>query len=558
MGSLAGGPPDPTRSARPTLREFMTDGALPGVCAALADLTGVRILVRDECGRPVVYAPRAEGPAWTIEDCAEIPHDLRDVGRLGAFAGEVGTIGRGPGPVRLASEPLAALDRALGLLAAGATETIQSTIELRRALGELGVLFELTSMLVDGEGDEKILRHGLESALRMLALDAGSIALLRADADDTRLPDEKDLEQRASVGLSDAWLKSPEALSHDRQFDTLALSGEVVESPDLREDARVRIPEQVRSEGVVCFLSAGLTFRGRPIGVMRLYGRAPRRFTDTERQLVRSIAQQSAAAVQQSRLLALRRREREFARQARLAGEIQHRMLPRDLPAMPPFDLAAKYQPSFDVGGDFYDFFETFAGGRRQLGLVMGDVVGKGFPAAILMAGVRSSLRAHASGVNTVEEVMERVNRDVTRDTEIGEFATLWFATLDPETLRLRYCSAGHPPTFIIRARTSEVEELVKNGLVVGVDAMEQYGSTVVSLGPGDVLVAYTDGVDEAMSFAGDRFGRWRLHEAAADAARRGATAKGVLDHILWALRQHIGLHTRPDDATLAVVRVAP
>ncbi len=547
---------DQARKARElTLREFLTDGSLPGLCAAISRLVSAPVELRDEQGRRVVYRGEDADPTWTIDEHASPPGAVC-AGELWAFGTRIATITRSEGPFKLHPEPAAQLDEALRRLGAGATETVQSLLELRRALGELGVLFELTSMLVDGEGDTKIMQRALDSALRVLALDAGSIVLFSADADDTTLPEEQDLERRAAIGLSDAWLASPEALSHGREFDRLALSGEVVESPDLREDKRVRIHQQVVNEGVVSFLSAGLTFRGRPMGLVRLYGRAPRRFTETDRQLVRSIAQQSAAAVQQSRLLAMRRREREFARQARLAGEVQRRMLPRELPSMPPFDLAARYQPSFEVGGDFYDFFETFAGGRRQLGVVMGDVVGKGFPAALLMSNVRSALRAHASGVNTVEEVMERVNRDVTRDTEVGEFATLWFATLDPEALRLRYCSAGHQPTFIVRAGNDGVEELTKNGLVVGVDADVHYGSTAVNLGKGDVLVAYTDGVDEAMSFAGERFGRWRLHEAAADAAKRGASAKGVLDHVLWALRQHIGLHQRPDDVTLAIVRV--
>jgi sigma-B regulation protein RsbU (phosphoserine phosphatase) len=545
------------------LSQFMTDGSLSGVCASLSQLTGLEIELRDERGRRVVRRTESTGDrqsgdaTWAVED---VPRPVPLAGEVPiVVSGQ--TIGSlcvgGPNEPRLGSSPTADVLKALSQISRSAAEYCESTLAQRRALDELGVLFELTSMLVDAADEGAVLEKALGSALRILSMDAGSVVLLPEDSEGRLSEDERDLVLRAAVGLSQTWLKSPEALSHGRVFDRRAMAGEIVMSEDLRKDPEVRIPQMVIDEGVVSFACIGLSVRGSPIGVLRLYGRSPRTFSDTERRLLRSIGQQSAASVHLARSLRLRSKEREYDRQLRIAAEIQQRMLPRGLPQFETIDIAGRYQPSFEVGGDFYDLFEIAPSGRRRLGMVVGDVVGKGVPAAMLMASVRTSLRAHAESVSTVEEVMERVNRDMCRDTRVSEFATVWYGTIDPVTRTLRYCSAGHPPTFVVRTDHS-IEELGQGGLVVGVDPHAPYICASVQLEPGDTLVAFTDGIDEAPNFAGKQFGRAGIHRAVLEALQRDphSSAFEVLEHLFWTLRQYAGLQTRPDDATAVVIRV--
>lgn len=550
------------------LAEFMTDGSLAGMCAALSALSGFQIELLDEQGRRVVRRAdvglsRSSGElAWvTLE--ASPPCDL--VGEVPVIVG-----GQTIATMRVASPETSAtssdsssemathLMSAIMRLSRTAAEYCESTLAQRRGIKELGVLFEMTSLMVDATDEGAVLEKALESALRILGLDAGSIVLLPEDSEGRLSEDEQDLVIRGSVGLSDRWLMSDEALSRDRLFDRRALGGEVVVSEDLRLDPAVRIHEMVMSEGVVSFACSGLTVRGSALGVLRLYGRSPRTFSDTERRLVRSIAQQAAASVHLAMLLRLRDREREYDRQMRIAGEIQQRMLPSGMPEFSGLEIAARYLPSYQVGGDFYDVFETSSTDRRRLGFAVGDVVGKGVPAAMLMASVRASLRAHAETVSSVEEVMERVNRDICRDTRVSEFATIWYGVIDPVSRTLRYTSAGHPPTFIVRAGTREIVELTSGGLVAGLDPHAPYDSTSVQLEPGDVIVAYTDGIDEAMNFSGERFGRTGIYAAITEALREDpeVSAAEVLEQLFWSLRQFAGLQLRPDDSTVVVIRV--
>ncbi len=553
------------------LSEFMTDGSLIAVCDALSRLSGLEVGLFNEQGQrivrrqpgehlppgPVHAAGSAAEPAWKIAD----DHEMKGVlGEVPIIVGgqTIATMRVAAGDTDATASASQHLMTVLSRLSRTAAEFCESSLAQRRGLSEIGVLFDLTAMLVDGSDDDVVLKRALESALRIFSLDAGSIVLLPEDLPSVTGEKEQGLVLRAAVGLSDDWLESDEALSHGRVFDRRALAGDVVIVEDLRSSEEVRIPEAVEREGVVSFVCSGLTVRGQSLGVLRLYGRSRRTFSDTEQRLVRSIAQQAAASVHLARLLRLREREREYERQLHMAAEIQQRMLPSGMPAVAGLDIAARYQPSFEVGGDFYDVFETGQAERRKLAFVVGDVVGKGMPAAMLMASVRTALRAHADSVSSVEEVMERVNRDLTRDTRVSEFATMWYGVIDPISRTLRYTSAGHQPTFVVRAASLQVEELGQGGMVVGIDALITFGSTTVQLEPGDTVVAYTDGIDEAMDFDGKRFGRARLHDAVREVLERdpAVTARGVIEHLFWTLRQFEGLQHRPDDATVVVIRI--
>ncbi|MEN0020305.1 MAG: SpoIIE family protein phosphatase [Planctomycetota bacterium] len=536
-----------------SLAEFLTDGSLAAVCEHLAALSGRPIELRDETGRLVT---QAESGGWTVSEIEDgLAPAQRELEEPIVVARQtIGTLVIGTGD---AASNIESLRGAVAMIADVAAELCRSSLQLRRSLDDLGVLFELAAMLVESTDSIGIVNTALRAALDTLGFEAGSVMLLREDADGIASEDEKDLEIMTAEGLSEDWLKSPLALSSERVFDRLALAGVIVEVPDLREDDRVALRDQVIAEGVVAFIGVGLIVRGRPVGLMRLYSRRASRVSDAQRRVVEAIAHQAAAAVQQARLLARRDTERELERQMQMAAQVQNRLLPHALPELPGIDVAAQYQPSFSVGGDFYDVFETYSGGTPKLGLAVGDVVGKGFAAAMLMSSVRAALRAHASSVSTVEEVMERVNRDLCRDTGESEFATIWFGTVDPPTLRLRYCSAGHQPTFIVRS--GDIIELGRGGLVVGIDPTTPFGSTVVQLEPHDTIVAFTDGIDEARNFEGVAFGRARLHHIVADAAKDNtATSNDIIERVLWELRQWSGLGGRQDDSTLVVLRVKP
>ena len=534
---------------RLSIRSFITDGSLGAMCEQLGGLSGLVVQLRDERGLVLAAgaAPDDPGIADPLPEGALSVPLVVDGERIGASS-----IAPGLGTLNEAGRRH--LETAVSLLGQTAAELCTDVTALRTRVSEIALLYRLSAMIADGGRVEDTLVVALSSALDVLGLDCGSVVLLPEDADGLAAPEgEEDLALSASFGLSEEWLSNPLPLSANRVFDRLALAGEVVAVPDLLLDSRVLGRDRCEAEGVRSFLNAGLVFAGRPLGVIRLYGRTARNFRGSDRRLIRSIGQQAAAAVEQGRLLQMRARERRTQRALRLAGAVQQRMLPRRMPELSGLSVAARFIPSYELGGDFFDAFER--GGR--LGVVVGDVVGKGVAAALLMSAVRATLRAHAEGEGDVARVMGDVNRALCRDTTASEFATLFFGEIDPRTGSMVCCSAGHEPAIIHRAGDDRIEELEPGGLVVGVDPGEVYGGQAIALRAGDTAVLYSDGVPDAQDFAGKRFGRDRFRGVVGEVCRElsGRPAQEVLERLLWTLRQFQGLAPQADDLTLVVVR---
>src|SRR5690606_7268914 len=186
------------------------------------------------------------------------------------------------------------------------------------------------------------------------------------------------------------YIASASVLPSDKSLDPEELRGGVVAIADLPDHPRVVHRPAIHHEGLHSVLSAGLAFRGRPLGVLRLYSRARREFTERERSLVRSIAQHSSAAVASTQLIETELDHRRMLRQVQLAAQVQGRMLPRAAPNFPTVDIAARHIPSLELSGDFYDLLDLrdlrpAAPGEShpaRLGVLIGDVVGKGVAAA--------------------------------------------------------------------------------------------------------------------------------------------------------------------------------
>jgi sigma-B regulation protein RsbU (phosphoserine phosphatase) len=443
------------------------------------------------------------------------------------------------------------------LIAMTATERCTDVAELRNRLQEIGLLYELSSLLVRGGRVKDTLRVSLESALRTLRLDAGAIMLLPEDTEGlSRAESEGELERSAAIGLSEEWLSSPIPLSTNREFDRACLAGEVVAVEDLPNDPRIIVPEDCVRENLGSFLGAGMVFDGRPIGVIRLYGRTNRVFTKSEQSLVKSIGQSTAAAVEQARMIKMKARERRTQRALKIASAVQKRMLPEKVPQVPGVQLAARFRPSQQISGDFYDLFTV----RDKLGLIVGDVVGKGIGAGMLMSSVRATLRAYAELSDDLSRVMARTNDALCRDTSVNEFATIWYGVLDPQSRELNYVLAGHDPPVLFRAENNEwrTRVLEGRGLVAGVISGERYRMESVQLVAGDVLVAYTDGMTDATNFEKTRFGRDRLLESVRTMLEEqpDASADEILKRVFWTTRQFSGLSGQADDETMVVMRI--
>jgi sigma-B regulation protein RsbU (phosphoserine phosphatase) len=235
-----------------------------------------------------------------------------------------------------------------------------------------------------------------------------------------------------------------------------------------------------------------------------------------------------------------------------MARDVQASLLPRPLPQLPGYELAAHWSSAREVAGDFYDVFMLPGEPGQGWGLVVADVSDKGAPAALFMAMTRSLIRSWAT--RGPAGLLSEVNRALCGHADTNMFVTAFYAALDVEAHGLAYANAGHNPP-IVRRRNREMELLTRTGPLLGVFDEARIVEATVALGPGEMLVAYTDGVTEACSPQGEMYGLARLMSAVA-ASPDGAEA--MLERIRADLAAFTAGEPQTDDITLLVLARLP
>lgn len=268
--------------------------------------------------------------------------------------------------------------------------------------------------------------------------------------------------------------------------------------------------DELRAAGVAVIVP--LVSQGELIGIINLGSRlSEQEFSTDDRKLLNDLSTQAAPAVRVAQLVRqqqIEARDRErMEQELRVAKLIQQTLLPKELPQLADYSLAAYYQPARQVGGDFYDF-HYFDDGR--VGLVVGDVTDKGVPAALVMATTRTMLRSAAERFESPGAVLERVNDLLVEDIPPKMFVTCLYALLDPKTGRLQFANAGHDLPYVRTA--NGVHEMRATGMPLGLLAGMGYEEREIMLQPGDMVLFYSDGIAEAHSPTKDMFGFPRMH----------------------------------------------
>jgi PAS domain S-box-containing protein len=238
-----------------------------------------------------------------------------------------------------------------------------------------------------------------------------------------------------------------------------------------------------------------------------------------------------------------------------IAAEIQKSFLPETIPQIPGFDIAARTVMAKEVGGDFFDVipYEVMALDKSTHGILVADVSGKGVPAALFMALSRIVVRVNALWHHDPAKVIYNSNNTITQDSKSGMFVTLFFGMLNEKNRSLTYVNAGHNPPLIFRSHAGTVEKLLPTGLVLGVMENQEYESRSVTIGKGDVLVMYTDGVTESINTQEKMFEENRLIEIVRNTAHLPAQA--ILEQILSSVKEFTRDMPQFDDITLFVVK---
>jgi len=305
-------------------------------------------------------------------------------------------------------------------------------------------------------------------------------------------------------------------------------------------------------------------------------------WTDARQKLVRLVADQTAVAIENDELTAELRQKERLDRELEIGAEIQRQLLPRHCPQIQGLDIAARCQTANRVGGDYYDFIPLYPDRFLNVppgllrspvrtehsepvrwGITVGDVMGKGVPAGLIMTMLRGMLRAEVLNGHTPAKILQHLNHVMYTDLEnSNRFVTLFYSEYDPRTRMLAYSNAAHNPPLLWQRETGQIHRLDALGMLIGLDAQSQYEDARVQLQPGDVVIYYTDGFTDAVNAEGDRYDEEKLIQLCHWACQHCDDARSILDFLFAQIQQFIGqdLHGEnrhyDDDMTLLVLQV--
>ncbi|MBN2513848.1 MAG: SpoIIE family protein phosphatase [Sedimentisphaerales bacterium] len=404
-------------------------------------------------------------------------------------------------------------------------------------------IYQISTLAAGNFELQEVLDRLAEAAVKVTDTTACSIRLL----DDNT----GDLKMRSTYGLSEEYRnKGPVTL--DEPVIKEAFSGRAVVLDDMRLDPRVRYREATIQEGLISQLTVAMTFKGKPLGVLRLYSPEPNRFNRQAIRVARLVASQCATAITNARLFGEALEGAKMKQQMDLAAAVQRRMIPEKAPCMCGLDLAAIYKPCHEIGGDLYDFFAI---DEHRIIVSIADVIGKGVPAAIMMSMFRGAMRAYADGGygrHEMREIIQKLNLVACRECRNGEFITLFLACIDTQAGMITYCNCGHEPGLLLPAG-KPVQNLEKGGLVMGLMEHAQYETETLPFNKNDCLLLYTDGLIDAVNFEGKMWGKERLLTVL-DLYRESSSAQ-LVHTILGYRRRFVGLASQFDDTSVLAIR---
>lgn len=320
---------------------------------------------------------------------------------------------------------------------------------------------------------------------------------------------------------------------------------------DTSSDELFKMQASIVLQRVKSFMAVPLQTNEKVIGL--LYIDQPditREFTPEDLSLLTVMANVAAIRIEHARLNEVEQAERLMAKELSQAGEIQRRLLPASAPKVPGLDLAGLNIPCRTVGGDYFDYFALPDG---QVALVVGDVAGKGMPAAMLMSSLQARLQILLETSDSPAFIVQKLNKSIAANCPDNRFITFFLAFLNPATGEVRYTNAGHNPPLLIRSGALP-EQLQGGGIILGILPIAQYTEHTTVMNPGDTLVLFSDGVSEAMPNGVDEeFGEMRIHMAVMN--RPTATSGELIHGMMEDLQAWCAGAPYADDVTLLIAK---
>ena len=428
-----------------------------------------------------------------------------------------------------ATTVVANLENALGAASSdtnmNATQVMQGTPQMRalikagRELAGHRPLAELFQVIMD---------------LSMEAVTAGRGVLMTLESGELQIQVARGEGFKISSTVRDRVIKKKESLLvRDAMLDhALKAQMSIVEQ---KVRSMIAVPLQTNDRVI------GLIYVDSPSAI--------REFSREDLNLLTVMANVAAIRIEHARLAEVEEAERQMAKDMQQAALIQAGLLPSKAPAIQGLDIAGQTTPCRTVGGDYYDYL-TFPDGR--VGMLVGDVAGKGMPASLLMSSLQARVQVLFEDADNLAHKIERLNKSTCQSCPDNRFITFFMTIADPATGELVYVNAGHNPPLVVRA-TGEVDILKTGGMILGILPMAKYQEARATLRSGDVLVLFSDGVTEAADPRDQEFGEERLGQLVA--SLRDRSSSEIVEQVHKAVVAFSEGKPAADDITVVIAR---
>jgi sigma-B regulation protein RsbU (phosphoserine phosphatase) len=412
---------------------------------------------------------------------------------------------------------------------------------LKRVVQELSILNEIATAISSTNSVDHIINLIVGKCIINLKVEQCIVSLLDKE--------KVDADFRTMIRRVD---KTSEGIPY--RLDT-QLSGWMIRNKkpiminDFKNDDRFFLKEN-SDFPIKSLVASPLITKGELIGLIAVFNKKGETlFTKDDERILSIIASQSATVIENARLYEEEKLLLSLREEMVLARNIQLNLLPSKVPDIKGYEISATSLPAKDVGGDYYDFLKL---SEKKFAFCLGDIAGKGLPAAMLMSNLQATLRGQARNCDTPSNCISRSNELLYHSTESDRFATLFYGILDLENHLVKYCNAGHDVPILIK-NSGEVVEIKEGGLMLGAFPVFPYKQDEFNMEIGDNIILYSDGVTEAMNENEEEFSLGKLISLLVE--NQDLSPNQIITKIIEAIKSHSGSTPQSDDVTLMVIK---
>ncbi len=412
---------------------------------------------------------------------------------------------------------------------------------LKIAIDELAALNDIATAITSNQSVEDVIELIVKKCIKHLNVQQAVVMLL----------DEKD-----QTNPFHTMIRKQDSISDFMPFrlDT-QLTGWMLKnkSPllinNFKEDGRFKylIKEEFP---ISTLLSVPMLLKNKMVGLLTLFNKhSDSGFSVGDQRLLSILAAQSAHIIENARLYEKEQALIRLQEEMRLANDIQVNLLPQENPKLAGYDIGGKSIPAKDVGGDYYDFIYLK---ENDLAFCLGDISGKGIPAALLMANLQASLRGQTLMGIECKNCISFTNNLLFNSTDSNKYATLFYGVLHSDENKITFCNAGHNEPILID-NSGKVTRLKEGGMIVGILPDITYEEKTIDFQSGSMLLVYSDGITEAMNSSEEEFGEERLIAFLKE--NKNLPSSQIIESIIKIVKEYAGNVEQMDDMTLVIIK---